>query len=62
MARSLPKVGTILVPYEPVRRYRATVTGYAKVRGEKRVKLRHATGRETTASLAHISNTYRPWA
>jgi hypothetical protein len=61
MRRTLPKVGTRLRPYDSFRRYRATVIGYAKVRGEKKVKLRHETGQETTASLAHLSRTFYAW-
>lgn len=62
MARRLPKIGTTLRPYDTYRRYRATVVGYAKHAGVKKVKLRsHGTHRETTATLAHISRTFKPW-
>lgn len=62
MARSLPKVGTNLRPYDGMRRGRAKVTGYAKMAGETRVKLRHASGKRTIASLKHISETFYDWS
>lgn len=63
MARKLPKVGTTLNPYDGMRRYRATVTGYARsARGEKLVKLRHMTGKRSVASLRHLSRTFYSWS
>lgn len=59
MARKQPRIGTVLKPYDGMRRYTATVAGYAK---DGRVKLRHRTGRRTVASMRHLMRTYRTWS
>jgi hypothetical protein len=62
MARSIPRIGTVLQPYDPSRRYSATVTGYAKIHGSKMIRLRsNGTRRITTASLKHLTSTFRVW-
>jgi hypothetical protein len=62
MARTLPKPGTNLRPYDSMRRYRATVLGYTMRSGVKKVRLKsHGTGRETIASLDHLAATFHRW-